>query len=65
MTTVGFFAQPMRQLGSVLPPPTVVAGADHVHQAIERVARGEVMDYAMRAVVAHLHPVGPRRSWPS
>lgn len=51
------FAQAMRELGSLMPPLAVVAVADHVHQAIERVARGEVMEYPMRAEVAHLHPV--------
>ena len=50
------FAEAMRELGSPLPALAVVAVADHVHQAIERVARGEVMEYPMRAEVAHLHP---------
>lgn len=51
------FAQAMRELGALMPPLAVVAVADHVHQAIERVERGEVMEYPMRAEVAHLHPV--------
>jgi len=51
------FAAAMVELGSPMPPLAVVAVADHVHQAIERVARGEVMEYPMRAEVAHLHPV--------
>lgn len=50
------FAEAMRELGSPLPALAVVAVADHIHQAIERVARGEVMEYPMRAEVAHLHP---------
>ena len=51
------FVEAMRELGSPLPPLAVVAVADHVHQAIERVSRGEVMEYPLRAEVAHLHPV--------
>lgn len=51
------FAQAMVELSSPMPPLAVVAVADHVHQAIVRVSRGEVMEYPMRAEVAHLHPV--------
>ncbi len=50
------FAEAMRSLGSTMPPLAVVAVADHINQAIERVQRGIVMEYPMRAEVAHLHP---------
>lgn len=50
------FSEAVRSLGAVMPPLSVVAVADHIHQAIERAARGEVMDSALRAEVAHLHP---------
>ena len=50
------FGEAVRELGAILPPLAIVAVADHIHQAIERVARGEVMEYPMRSEVAHLHP---------
>lgn len=50
------FSAAVRDLGSTVPPLAVVAVADHLHQAIERVARGEPMVYPLRAEVAHLHP---------
>lgn len=50
------FARAVADLGSRLPPLTLVALADHIHQAVERVRRGEIMDYPLRAEVAHLHP---------
>ncbi|WP_068429405.1 PRD domain-containing protein [Piscicoccus intestinalis] len=50
------FAEAVRDLGATVPALAVVAVADHVHQAIERVARGEPMVYPLRAEVAHLHP---------
>lgn len=50
------FSEAVRELGATVPPLAVVAVADHVHQAIERVARGETMVYPLRAEVAHLHP---------
>ncbi len=50
------FGEAVRELGAILPPLAIVAAADHLHQAIERVARGEEMEYPMRAEVAHLHP---------
>ncbi len=50
------FTEALRDLNAVLPPLAIVAVADHIHQAIERVARGEVMEYPLRAEVAHLHP---------
>ncbi|MFT4216020.1 MAG: PRD domain-containing protein [Micropruina sp.] len=50
------FAEAMRDLGAALPPLAIVAVADHIHQAIERVKRGEMMEYPLRAEVAHLHP---------
>lgn len=50
------FAEAVRELGSAMPPLSVVAAADHVHQAIERLARGEVMEYPLRGEVAHFHP---------
>jgi len=50
------FAEAMRELGVAMPPLAIVAVADHLHQAIERQGRGEVMEYPMRAEVAHLHP---------
>lgn len=50
------FVEAIRELGARLPPLALVAMADHVHQAIERVARGEPMTYPLRAEVAHLHP---------
>ncbi|MFT4294783.1 MAG: PRD domain-containing protein, partial [Micropruina sp.] len=50
------FTEAMRELNAVLPPLAIVAAADHVHQAIERISRGEVMEYPLRAEVAHLHP---------
>lgn len=50
------FGEAVRELGAIMPPLAIVAAADHLHQAIERVARGEVMEYPMRAEVAHLHP---------
>lgn len=50
------FADAVRSLGSTLPPLAVVAAADHVNQAIERVRAGVVMEYPLRAEVAHLHP---------
>ena len=50
------FADAVRLLGSTLPPLAIVAVADHVNQAIERAGRGIVMEYPLRAEVAHLHP---------
>lgn len=50
------FGEAVRELGSALPSLSVVAVADHIHQAIERVRRGEVMPYPLRAEVAYLHP---------
>ncbi len=50
------FADAVAELGARLPPLAVVAFADHVHQAIERVCRGEEMTYPLRAEVAYLHP---------
>nr|NLI50292.1 PRD domain-containing protein [Propionibacterium sp.] len=50
------FGDAVRSLGATLPPLSVVAAADHVHQAIQRIARGESMEYPLRAEVAHLHP---------
>lgn len=50
------FTEALRELNAVLPPLAIVAVADHIHQAIERVRRGEVMEYPLRAEVAHLHP---------
>ncbi len=55
------FAEAMRELNSMLPPLAIVAVADHVHQAIERVARGEVMEYPLRA----RSPTCTRRNWRS
>lgn len=50
------FGEAVRELGALLPPLAIVAAADHVHQAIERMTRGERIEYPMRAEVAHLHP---------
>lgn len=50
------FADAVRALHATLPPLALVAAADHIHQAMERVARGETMEYPLRAEVAHLHP---------
>ncbi|WP_127842022.1 PRD domain-containing protein [Actinomyces wuliandei] len=45
-----------RELGAPVPSSTVLAVVDHVNQAMERVQQGLVMDYPLRAEVAHLHP---------
>ncbi|MDO4716978.1 MAG: PRD domain-containing protein [Propionibacteriaceae bacterium] len=50
------FAEAAKELGVRLSPLSVVAAADHVHQAVERIQRGETMVYPLRAEVAHLHP---------
>lgn len=50
------FSDAVRALGATLPPLAIVAAADHIHQAIARVSRGVVMEYPLRAEVAHLHP---------
>lgn len=50
------FAEAVKELGARLPPLAVVALADHVHQAVERIRRGETMIYPLRAEVAYLHP---------
>ncbi|MFT3876272.1 MAG: PRD domain-containing protein [Propioniciclava sp.] len=50
------FADAVRSLGATLPPLSIIAAADHIHQALQRVARGELMEYPMRSEVAHLHP---------
>lgn len=50
------FRRAVRELGVSVPSSTVIAVVDHVNQAMERVGRGEVMDYPLRAEAAHLHP---------
>ncbi|SHJ26707.1 transcriptional antiterminator, BglG family [Tessaracoccus bendigoensis DSM 12906] len=50
------FAQAVASLGARLPPLALIAAVDHIHQAIERVGRGEIMEYPLRAEVAYLHP---------
>ncbi|RRD25148.1 PRD domain-containing protein [Actinomyces bowdenii] len=50
------FVAAARELGTAVPSSTIVAVVDHVNQAMERVRRGEAMDYPLRAEVAHLHP---------
>lgn len=50
------FARAARELGTPVPSSTVLAVVDHVNQAMERVVQGLVMDYPLRAEVAHLHP---------
>ncbi|VEG26244.1 Cryptic beta-glucoside bgl operon antiterminator [Actinomyces howellii] len=50
------FLTAARELGGRVPASTIVAVVDHVNQAMERVREGVVMDYPMRAEVAHLHP---------
>lgn len=50
------FADAVRSLNAHLPPLALVAVADHVHQAVERVRVGHRMEYPLRAEVAHLHP---------
>lgn len=50
------FRRAARELGAGVPSSTIVAVVDHVNQAMERVRRGLVMDYPLRAEAAHLHP---------
>ena len=50
------FTDAVTSLNAPLPPLSIIAAADHIHQALQRVARGEVMEYPMRSEVAHLHP---------
>lgn len=50
------FGDAVRELGSPLPALSVVAAADHVHQAIERTRRGVHLAHPLRAEVAYLHP---------
>lgn len=50
------FGDAVRALNATLPPLSIIAVADHVHQALLRLERGEVMEYPMRSEVAHLHP---------
>ena len=50
------FLRAARQLGVTIPSSTILAVVDHINQAMERVRGGIVMDYPLRAEVAHLHP---------
>ncbi|HMR47919.1 MAG TPA: PRD domain-containing protein [Arachnia sp.] len=50
------FSAAVRSLGAAMPPLAIIAAADHIFQAIERVRRGETMDYPLRVEVAHLLP---------
>ena len=50
------FIQAAHELKTAVPSSTVLAVVDHVNQAMERVRTGLVMDYPLRAEVAHLHP---------
>lgn len=50
------FIHAARELKTAVPSSTVLAVVDHVNQAMERVRAGLVMDYPLRAEVAHLHP---------
>ena len=50
------FGDAVRSLNATLPPLSIIAAADHVHQALLRLERGEAMEYPLRSEVAHLHP---------
>ncbi|ERH18841.1 PRD domain protein [Actinobaculum sp. oral taxon 183 str. F0552] len=50
------FGAAVRSLGASLPALSVVSAADHIHRAVERVRRGERIEYPLRAEVAYLHP---------
>lgn len=49
------FGAAVRSLGASLPALSVVSAADHIHRAVERVRRGERIEYPLRAEVAYLH----------
>ena len=60
------FGEAVRELGAVLPPLAVIAAADHVHQAIERVARGERIEYRCVPrwpICTRTNSVWRRRCW--
>lgn len=50
------FRRAARELGTSVPSSTLLAVVDHINQAMERIRQGLVMDYPLRAEVAHLHP---------
>ena len=50
------FRKAARGLNTDVPSSTLIAGVDHINQAMERVRQGLAMDYPLRAEVAHLHP---------
>lgn len=53
---IELFSDAVRELGSDVPPLAIIAAADHIHQAIERIIQGHEMEYPLRSEVAHLHP---------
>ena len=50
------FRKAARGLNTDVPSSTLIAVVDHINQAMERVRQGLIMDYPLRAEVAHLHP---------
>ena len=50
------FRKAAKGLNADVPSSTLIAVVDHINQAMERVRQGLVMDYPLRAEVAHLHP---------
>lgn len=50
------FRKAARGLNTDVPSSTLIAVVDHINQAMARVCQGLIMDYPLRAEVAHLHP---------
>ncbi|BDA65637.1 PRD domain-containing protein [Actinomyces capricornis] len=50
------FLEAARELGTTVPSSTILAVVDHLNQAMDRIQQGRVLDYPLRAEVAHLHP---------